>query len=206
MGLRIDPSVFPKATFDEVVKASGETRTVVLGAGSFWCTEALFRMLEGVVSVRPGYSGGTKADANYKAVSSGNTGHVQSVEIVYEAAKLTFGQILRVFFSIAHDPTLRDRQGPDVGPQFRSIIFFTTPAQRSAAISYIEQLRQTGVFNSLIVTDVVPLASFFEAEEEHHDYVEKHPGRHHVRMVTLPKIAKLKKLHPSWLKPEPPQH
>jgi peptide-methionine (S)-S-oxide reductase len=201
MGLRIDPSVFPKAVFDEVVKGSGETRTLVLGGGSFWCTDALYRMLVGVVSVRPGYAGGGKADANYKSVCSGKTRHVQVVEIVYEPAKLTLGQILQVFFSIAHDPTVRERQGPDVGPQYRSVIFYTTPAQRSTALSYIESLQQQGVFNSLIVTDVSPLASFFEAEETHHDYVAKNPARQYVRLVVGPKISKLKKLHAGLLKP-----
>lgn len=203
MGLRIDPSVFPKAVFDEVARSPGETRTIVLGGGSFWCTDALYRQLSGVVSVRPGYSGGSKVDANYNAVSSGRTGHVQVVELVYEPAKLTLGQILQVFFSIAHDPTLRDKQGPVVGPQYRSVIFYTTPAQRSTALSYIESIQQAGVFDSLIVTTVSPLASFFEAEEAHHDYVAKNPGRHHVRMVTLPKLGKLKKLHARMLKSDP---
>jgi peptide-methionine (S)-S-oxide reductase len=200
MGLRIDPSVFPKAVFDEVVKGVGETRTIVLGGGSFWCTDALYRKLSGVVSVRPGYAGGTRADANYKAVSGGRTGHAQVVELLYEPAKLTLGQILQVFFSIGHDPTLRNKQGPDVGPQYRSVIYYTTAAQQRAALEYIEFLQQTGVFDSLIVTEVSPLTSFFEAEEMHHDYVAKNPGRQHVRLVTLPKVLKLKKLYARLLK------
>lgn len=201
MGLRIDPSVFPKAVFDEVVTGSEQRRTVVLGGGTFWCGDALYRMLSGVSSVRPGYAGGSQADANYQAVSSGRTGHAFVVEVVYDPVKLRLGQLLQVFFSIAHDPTQRDRQGSEVGPQFRSAIYYTTPAQRKAARDYIAQLHHAGVFNSLIATEVEPLASFYEAEEEHHEYVAKHPGRPHVRQVSLPKLNKLKKLHPDWLKP-----
>lgn len=201
MGLRIDPSVFPKAVFDEVVSGPGETRTIVLGGGSFWCTDALYRSLSGVVSVRPGYAGGSKADANYKAVCGGRTTHVEVVELVYEPVKVTLGQLLQVFFSIAHDPTSRDKQGPLVGPQYRSVIFYTTTGQRRAALEYMQLLQQTGVFNSLILTDVSPLTSFFEAEEAHHDYVAKNPGRQHVRLLTMPKLGKLKKLHASMLKP-----
>jgi peptide-methionine (S)-S-oxide reductase len=201
MGLRIDPSVFPKAVFDEVVTEPDQRRTIVLGSGSFWCGDALYRMLSGVLSVRPGYAGGSKGDANYQAVSSGRTGHAFVVEVVYDPAKRSLGQILQVFFSIAHDPTQRDRQGSEVGTQFRSAIYFTTPAQRKAVRDYIAQLQSAGVFNSLIATTIEPLASFYEAEDAHHDYVAKNPGRPHVRQVSLPKLAKLKKLHPEFLRP-----
>jgi len=201
MGLRIDPSVFPKPGFDEVVTRSDETRTVVLGCGLFWCADALYRALNGVVSVRPGYSGSTKASANFEAVSGGHTDHAFVVELLYEPAKVAFGQILQVFFSIAHDPTLHDRKGFEPTRPYRSAIYYTTPAQRATALDYIARLKKAGVFDSLILTDVSPLTSFFEAEPLHHDYVTKHPRQHHVRMVSLPKLSKLKKLYAHLLKP-----
>lgn len=191
MGLRIDPSVFPRAVFDEVVRAPGERRTIVLGGGPFWCADALFRQLVGVLSVRPGYAGGSQGDAKFAAVASGRTGHVQVVEIVHDPARLTLGQLLQVFFSVVHDPTLRDRQGP----QYRSVIFHTTPAQRSTALAYIQQLQHAGAFDALILTEVGPLTSFFEAEPLHHDYASKHPDRQQVRMLTQPKLNKLRKLY-----------
>jgi peptide-methionine (S)-S-oxide reductase len=202
MGLRIDPSIFPKPGFDEVVTRTEETRTIVLGCGLFWCADALYRQLHGIASVRPGYSGGTKATATFEAVSGGHTDHAFVVELVYEPAKVSFGRILQVFFSIAHDPTLPERKSYEPARPYRSVIYYTTPAQRATALDYISRLQQAGVFNSLILTDVSPLASFFEAEPVHHDYVASHPRQHHVRMVSLPKLSKLKKLHAELLKPE----
>ena len=201
MGLRIDPSIFPKPGFDEVVARTEETRTIVLGSGLFWCADALYRMLSGIVSVRPGYAGGPKASATFEAVNGGHSDHVFVVELVYEPAKITLGQILQVFFSIAHDPTLRERNGSGPARAQRSVIYYTTGAQRAAALDYISRLKHAGVYDSLILTDVSPLASFFEAEPLHHDYVAKHPRQHHVRMVSLPKLSKLKKLFPQLLKP-----
>jgi peptide-methionine (S)-S-oxide reductase len=203
MGLRIAPSAFPKPGLDEVVTSPSDTRTIVLGGGLFWCIDALFRPLTGVVSVRPGYSGGTKAHANFETVSSGRSEHVFVVEIVYEPAKLALGPILQVFFSIAHDPTLPERKGVEAARAQRSVIYFTTPAQRSTALNYIARLQQAGVFNSLILTDVSPLASFFEAEALHHDYAANHPRQPHVRTVTLPKLNMLSKLHSHLLKAPP---
>jgi peptide-methionine (S)-S-oxide reductase len=201
MGLRIDPSIFPKPGFDEVVTRTEETRTIVLGCGLFWCADALYRMLNGIVSVRPGYAGGTKGSATFEAVSGGQSDHVFVVELVYEPAQIAFGSILQVFFSIAHDPTIRERKTPEPTRAHRSVIYYTTPAQRATALDYISRLKQAGVYDSLILTDVSPLASFFEAEPLHHDYVANHPRQHHVRMVSLPKLSKLKKLHPQLLKP-----
>jgi peptide-methionine (S)-S-oxide reductase len=201
MGLRIDPSIFPKPGFDEVVTRTEETRTIVLGCGLFWCADALYRMLKGIVSVRPGYAGGTRGSATFEAVRSGDSDHVFAVELVYEPAKIALGQILQVFFSIAHDPTLRERKITEPARANRSVIYYTTPAQRATAIDYISRLKQAGVYDSLILTDVSPLSSIFEAEPLHHDYVANHPREHHVRMVSLPKLSKLKKLHPELLKP-----
>jgi peptide-methionine (S)-S-oxide reductase len=204
MGLRIDPSAFPKAGFDELGALPGETRTIVLGGGLFWCADALYRNLDGVVSVRPGYAGGTKAEASFEAVSAGVTLHAFVVELVYEPARIALGQLLQVFFSIAHDPTVRDHKRPGAANPCRSVIHYTTPAQRASALDYIARLKQAGVFDSLITTEVSPLASFFEAEPVHHDYVATHPRHHHVRMVSLPKLGKLKKLHAPSLRPPTP--
>lgn len=203
MGLRIDPSAFPKSGFDEVGARPGETRTIVLGAGLFWCLDALYRMLDGIVSVRPGYAGGTKEEACFEVVSAGGTLHAFVVEVVYEPARISLGHLLQVFFSIAHDPTLRDHKLPGAANPYRSVIHYTTSAQRAIALDYIARLKQAGVFDSLITTEVSQLASFFEAESVHHDYVAFHPRHHHVRMVSLPKLNKLRKLHAPSLRPPP---
>jgi len=200
VGLRIDPFAFPDPARENPA-AAGEKRIIVLGGGCFWCTEALYKQLEGVESVRPGYAGGSKADADYKAVCTGRTDHAEVIEVVYEPAKLPLGQLLKVFFSIAHDPTQRDRQGADVGRQYRSVIYYTNDDQRRVAIAYIEQLEQRGVFDSLIVTEVNPLTSFYEAEEYHRDYAARNPSQPYIRGVSDPKLAKLKKLHATLLKP-----
>ena len=199
MGLRISPSAFPKPAAEEVV-SSNETRTIVLGAGLFWCADALFRRLAGVVSVRPGYAGGSKAQASFEAVSSGRSDHVFVIEVVYEPARLALGQILQIFFSIAHDPTLPERKSEVAAHAQRSVIYYTTPTQRATALNYIGRLQQAGVFNAMILTEVNPLASFFEAEPIHHDYAATHPHKPHVRMVTLPKLNLLTKLHGPLLK------
>lgn len=199
MGLRIDPLAFPNPARETVAPAS-DKRIIVLGGGCFWCTEALYKQLEGVVSIRPGYAGGTQAEADYKTVCTGRTDHAEVIEVVYEPAKLPLGQILKVFFSIAHDPTQRDRQGADVGRQYRSVIYYTTDEQRRVAIAYLELLEQKGVFDSLIVTEVNPLTSFYEAEPYHHDYAARNPSQPYIRGVSDPKLAKLRKLHPQLLK------
>ncbi|MEY4580021.1 MAG: hypothetical protein RL701_4724 [Pseudomonadota bacterium] len=201
MGLRIDPAAFPEPTLKETAHA-GETRTVVLGGGCFWCTEALYRSLQGVHSVRPGYAGGSKADANYKAVCSGTTDHAEVIEIVYEPAILSLAVILKLFFSIAHDPTQKDRQGADVGRQYRSVIFYTNEEQCKAANAYIDRLQSAGVFDALVATEVSPLTSFYEAEAHHHDYAARNPNQPYIRGVSDPKVNKLKKLHARLLKAE----
>lgn len=199
MGLRISPSAFPKPGLDEVVHNPNETRTLVLGGGLFWCIDALYRRIQGVRSVRPGYSGGAKAQASFESVSSGRTEHIFVVELVYEPARVTLGQLLQVFFSIAHDPTLPSRRGVESARAQRSVIYCTTEAQRTSALRYIARLQQAGVYNSLILTDVSPLSSFFEAEPLHHDYAANHPRQPHIRQVTLPKLSLLEKLHPELL-------
>lgn len=202
MGLTIDPFSFPDASSDvKEPAAPGEHHAVVLGGGCFWCTEAVYRQLEGVLSVRPGYAGDSKATADYKTVCSGNTNHAEVIEVVYDPAKLAFGQILKIFFSIAHDPTQKDRQGADIGRQYRSAIFYANGQQRKLAQAYIEQLTQAKVFDAPIVTELTPLETFHEAEDYHHDYAARNPDQPYIRGVSAPKVAKLKKVHAGMLKP-----
>jgi peptide-methionine (S)-S-oxide reductase len=151
--------------------------------------------------VRPGYAGDTKARADYETVCTGRTNHAEVIEVTYDPAQLALAQILKIFFSIAHDPTQKDRQGNDVGRQYRSVIFYANDAQRRAAESYIAQLERAGVYDAPIVSEVSPLETFYEAEAYHHDYAARNPGQPYIRGVSDPKLAKLRKLHADMLKP-----
>jgi peptide-methionine (S)-S-oxide reductase len=199
MGLKIDPFSFPDPELATEAEPAGK-HAIVLGGGCFWCTEALYRQLEGVLSVRPGYAGDTQARADYKTVSTGRTDHAEVIEVVYDPAKLALGQILKIFFSIAHDPTQKNRQGADVGRQYRSVIFYANEVQRRAAEAYIAQLQRIGAFDAPIVTELSPLEAFYGAEEYHHDYAARNPGQPYIRGVSDPKVAKLKKVHAGMLK------
>jgi peptide-methionine (S)-S-oxide reductase len=200
MGLKIDPFSFPDPETNEVASGTGTKQAIVLGGGCFWCTEALYSQLEGVASVRPGYAGDTKETADYDTVSTGRTNHAEVIEVVYDPSKLALGQILKIFFSIAHDPTQKDRQGADVGRQYRSVIFYSNEEQRRVAQAYIEQLQRANAFDTPIVTELTPLKAFFEAEKYHHDYAARNPNQPYIRGVSDPKVAKLKKLHADMLK------
>ena len=200
MGLTIDPFSFPDPEQSEPMFAGNEKRSIVLGGGCFWCTEAVYKQIDGVLSVRPGYAGGTKDTADYKAVCTGRTGHAEVIEVVYDSAKLALGQILKIFFSIAHDPTQKDRQGADVGRQYRSVIFYSDDDQRKVIQAYIDQLTNARVFDAPIVTELSPLVEFFEAEQYHHDYAALNPNQPYIRGVSDPKVAKLKKVHAGMLK------
>lgn len=200
MGLTIDPFSFPDPEVTESASAGANKRAIVLGGGCFWCTEAVYRQLEGVLSVRPGYAGGSKDSADYKTVCTGRTEHAEVIEVTYDPAKLALGQILKIFFSIAHDPTQKDRQGADVGRQYRSGIFYGDEEQRKVAQAYIEQLQRARVFDAPIVTELEPLKEFFEAEQYHHDYAARNPDQPYIRGVSAPKVAKLKKVYGEMLK------
>jgi peptide-methionine (S)-S-oxide reductase len=204
MGLTIDPFAFPDPELDEPTRAGGELRTLVLGGGCFWCTEAVYRQLAGVRSVKPGYAGDSRETADYKTVCTGRTEHAEVIEVVYDPAQLSLGQILKVFFSIAHDPTQKDRQGNDVGRQYRSVIFFADESQRNVSQAYIDQLNRARIFDAPVVTEVAPLTTFFEAEDYHHDYAAQNPMQPYIRAVSAPKVAKLKKVHEKLLKPGTP--
>jgi peptide-methionine (S)-S-oxide reductase len=190
MALKIDPWSFPDLVASPDDGDAGNS--IVLAGGCFWCTEAVYRQLDGVLSVRPGYAGGSAATANYEAVCSGDTGHAEAIEIVFDPARVDLGQILKVFFSIAHDPTQVDRQGADVGAQYRSAIFFANPAQRRIAERYIAQIEQAKLFDAPIATRLEPLDRFYEAEAYHHDYAARNPYQPYIRGVAMPKVEKMR--------------
>ena len=166
--------------------------SIVLGGGCFWCTEAVFLSLDGVLSVRSGYAGGTASTANYQAVCSGSTDHAEVIEVAYDPSRITLGRILQVFFDVAHDPTQLNRQGHDMGRQYRSAIFYRTLEQRRVAEAYIAQLNRARAFDSPIVTTLEPLEAFYEAEGYHQNYAARNPGQPYILFSTVPKMAKLR--------------
>lgn len=179
--------------------ASGK-QTAVLAGGCFWCTEAVFEQLSGVNKVISGFAGGDAASAHYDVVSAGKTNHAESIEITFDPAKITYGQLLKVFFSVAHDPTQLNRQGPDYGHQYRSAIFYKDAEQKRIAEAYIKQLQDANVFHKPIVTEVTALKRFYPAEEYHQDFVKRHPDHPYVVANAIPKLQKLKKEFPGLLK------
>ena len=191
IGLRVPPNQVPDAAVD---LAPGEDRgEAVLAGGCFWCTEAVFRRLRGVEEVVPGYAGGAADAANYKAVCSGRTGHAEVIRITYDPTQVSYGQLLKVFFAVAHDPTQKDRQGNDVGTQYRSAIFPADDAQRRVADAYMQQLEAAKAFNGPLATTVEPLEAFFLAESYHHNYAELNPGQGYIQFVSMPKVGKLER-------------
>ncbi|MEJ0067958.1 MAG: peptide-methionine (S)-S-oxide reductase MsrA [Pseudomonadota bacterium] len=185
-----------------MTESAGATgrRSIVLAGGCFWCTEACYRDLAGVISVRPGYAGDDAATANYKACAPARPSMPRSSRSSTTPRRSGLGQILKIFFSIAHDPTQRDRQGNDVGRQYRSAIFYSDPEQKRVAEAYIAQLEQLRAFDAPIATEIVPLERFFEAEDYHHDYAARNPNQPYIRAVSDPKVKKLKALHGGLLK------
>jgi peptide-methionine (S)-S-oxide reductase len=170
--------------------------TVVFAGGCFWGVQAVFQHTKGVVSATSGYSGGTVANPDYELVSSGRTGHAESVRVVYDPSKVSYQQLLTVFFTVAHDPTELNRQGPDVGTQYRSALFYTSEAQREATQAYIAQLAKSGTVKGTIVTQVGPLRGFTTAEAYHQDYATLHPNEPYIRYNDAPKIAALRQQFP----------
>jgi peptide-methionine (S)-S-oxide reductase len=196
MPLKIYPWSFPEPDAD----AGSAGDTIVLAGGCFWCTEAVYRQLDGVSSVRPGYAGGAAETANYQDVCSGDTGHAEAIEVRFDPARVDLGQILKIFFSIAHDPTQLNRQGADVGTQYRSAIFYSNESQRLLAERYIRRIDAARVFDAPITTTLEPLECFFEAEQYHHDYAARNPSQPYVRAVAAPKVEKLRATHREMLK------
>lgn len=198
-GLRIAPRDVPDPAQD--LAPAQDIGEAVLAGGCFWCTEAVFRRLDGVADVQPGYAGGAADAANYKAVCSGSTGHAEVIRIVYDPAKISYGQLLKVFFAVAHDPTQKDRQGNDVGTQYRSAVFPLDAAQREVVGQYIRQLDAAGIYHAPIATTIEPLEAFFVAESYHHDYARLNPGQSYIRFVSMPKVEKLETYFGERLKP-----
>jgi len=191
---------FPDAATGMEHSATKGKQVAVLAGGCFWCTEGIFEQLIGVNQVISGYSGGDSKDAIYAVVSAGKTNHAESIEITFDPSKISYSEILKVFFSVAHDPTTKDYQGPDHGRQYRSAIFYKTPEQKSIAEAYIKQLDEAKIFPKPIVTEVTPLVKFYPAEEYHQDFVRNNPNHPYVVANYRPKLAKLKKYYPAMLK------
>jgi len=185
----------PPAADASLAAASGK-QTAVFAGGCFWGTQAVFERVKGVVKTTAGYAGGSASSATYDQVTTETTGHAESVEVVYDPAKITYGQLLRIFFSVAHDPTQLNRQGPDVGPSYRSAIFYTSDEQKRIADAYIKQLDAAKVFPAAIVTQVAPLQKFHRAEDFHQDYALKHPDNPYILVCDRPKMQALKEQFP----------
>src|SRR3981081_531492 len=165
--------------------------TAVFAGGCFWGVQTTFQRIKGVTATTAGYSGGSAATATYDQVSSETTGHAESVKIVFDPSRISYGALLRVFFSVVHDPTQLNRQGPDVGTSYRSVIFYTSPEQQRIAEAYIAQLDAAHAFPKKIVTEVVPLKAFYDGEEYHQDYAEKNPNNPYIQVCAVPKVAAL---------------
>jgi peptide-methionine (S)-S-oxide reductase len=183
------------ATDEPAAKARGSA-TVVLAGGCFWGIQAVFEHVRGVTAVTAGYSGGSADTAEYETVSTGQTGHAESVKIIYDPSQVSYGQLLKVYFSVAHDPTELNRQGPDYGTQYRSSIFYGNDEQKRIALAYIDQLNQAKVFSRPIVTQVVALKAFYPAEAYHQDYAVHHPNEPYIAINDLPKVEHLRQVLP----------
>jgi len=184
----------PAPVMDEH-SGAGHSETAVFAGGCFWGVQTTFQRIKGVTATTAGYSGGTRETANYSAVSSETTQHAESVKVVFDPARISYGTLLRVFFSVVHDPTELNRQGPDVGTSYRSVIFYTTPEEKIAQ-AYIAQLDAAHAFRKKIVTEVVPLKAFYDAEDYHQDYAEKNPNNPYIQVCDIPKVAALKAQFP----------
>jgi peptide-methionine (S)-S-oxide reductase len=186
----------PAPTLDIPAAAAKGPQTAVFAGGCFWGVEAVFRHVKGVSSAVSGYAGGAANSADYQMVSSGTTGHAESVKVTYDPALVSYGQLLKVFFSVAHDPTQLNRQGPDTGTQYRSAIFTTSEAQKRVAQSYVAQLDKAKVFGRAIVTEIVALPAFYPAEAYHQNYLALNPTQPYIVFNDLPKLANLKTQFP----------
>jgi len=186
------------APADAITEPAG-MQTAVLAGGCFWGVEGVFEQIDGVISAKSGYSGGLKSNANYELVSSGFTRHAETVQVTYDPAKVSYDQLLHIFFSVVHDPTQLNRQGPDKGAQYRTAIFPANSAQENAARSYIAQLDKAKIWDDPIVTTIEPF-SFYPAEEYHQDFMQKNPNHSYIVAWDAPKIANLKQLFPQYLK------
>jgi peptide-methionine (S)-S-oxide reductase len=198
-----DATVFPAPSTVPVPVASTADQTAVFAGGCFWGIEAVFEHLKGVKSAVSGYAGGTTPSPSYDEVSSGTTGHAEAVQVVYDPSLVSYETLLHVFFSVAHDPTELNRQGPDVGTQYRSAIFYGDNDQKQAAETYIRQLTTAKVFDRAIVTEVVPLRAFYPAEEYHQNYMARHPNSAYIVINDAPKVEHLRRQFPALYQESP---
>ena len=194
---KANPAIAVPAPVVDAPRASVSAHeTTVVSGGCFWGVQAVFQHVKGVVSATSGYSGGSAKTAEYETVSTGETGHAESVQIVFDPSQITYGELLRVFFSVAHDPTQLNRQGPDEGSQYRSAIFYTSDQQKNIAQAYIAQLDHANVFSRPIVTQVAPLQAFYPAEAYHQNYAALHPNQPYIVFNDAPKVAHLQQEFP----------
>jgi peptide-methionine (S)-S-oxide reductase len=189
--------MLPDPEIDTPPTATGDS-TAVLAGGCFWGIQAVFQHVKGVKRATSGYAGGAASTAEYELVGTGRTGHAESVRITYDPSQISYGQLLKIFFSVAHDPTELNRQGPDDGPQYRSAIFYNGEDQHRIAAAYVSQLQEAKVFRRKIVTEISPLKGFYEAEGYHQDYATRHPNDPYIVINDAPKVAHLKQVFPSF--------
>ena len=196
--LKAAPSVvaLPDPQVDDALANSSTSVSVVIAGGCFWGIEEVYQHVRGVTDAVSGYSGGPARDAKYNIVSLGGSGHAESVRVTYDPSKISYGQLLKIFFSVAHDPTQRGGQGPDTGPQYRSVVFFSSERQKEIATAYVAQLTEAKTFKRSITTQVVPLSAFYEAEAYHQDYAIKNPWAPYIVMNDAPKVEALRKTFP----------
>jgi len=194
------PTPLPDPSVDTPRSAASSDQTAVISGGCFWGIQAVFQHVKGVKSATSGYSGGPAKAAEYDLVSTGTTGHAESVKITYDPSQISYGQLLKIFFSVAHDPTQLNRQGPDSGTQYRSAIFFANEEQKRIAEAYIAQLQQTKLFARPIVTEVAPLKAFYPAEDYHQNYATLHPDNPYIAINDLPKVDHLREQFPDLYK------
>lgn len=190
----------PAIDIPKVASSIPTTARAVFSGGCFWGLEAMFEEVRGVKDVQTGYSGGTAATANYARVSGGGTDHAESIEITYDPAQVSYGELLKIFFSVGHDPTQMNRQGADVGRQYRSAVFATTPDQKQVAAAYIQQLKESGAFDQAIATEVNDFDQFYPAENYHQDFVKRNPAHPYVLVHDIPKLQKFRQTYPDLLK------
>jgi peptide-methionine (S)-S-oxide reductase len=186
-------------TSETTPKGPGGTETATLGGGCFWCTEAVFTQMRGVVSVYPGYAGGSVPNPSYEDVCTGRTGHAEVVQVDFDPAQLSYSDLLRVFFTV-HDPTTRNRQGADVGTQYRSIILYHNAAQKAAAEKVVQEIGAAKLWRGAIVTELAPFTRFYPAEEYHRDYFRRNPEKSYCQLVIAPKVSKFRKAYLDRLK------
>jgi len=190
--------LFPAPAMDRKLTPHRSSETAVFAGGCFWGVQGVFQHVKGVKSATSGYAGGAVENPYYELVSNGSTGHAESVQVSFDPSQITYGKLLMIFFSVAHDPTQKNRQGPDIGTQYRSAIFYANAEQKEIAEAYIAQINEAKVYDSAIATQVAPLDSFYQAEDYHQDYLAKHPDNAYIQFNDLPKIERLKQKYPEF--------